>query len=79
MIESIQYEQCINFRCEFGKYKCNYYSYCIAIHLVCDGVTHCLQEDDEINCGILQKIKLKKVLTLQIKNIALTVNCRNRP
>lgn len=42
---------CENKKCLKGQYMCYSNSYCIDIELLCDGVSHCLYGDDEINCG----------------------------
>lgn len=39
--------------CEKGQYLCYFNSYCIDIDLICDGISHCLKGDDEIDCGII--------------------------
>ncbi|CAD5122339.1 DgyrCDS10780 [Dimorphilus gyrociliatus] len=38
--------------CGIGKYLCQSEEYCISIQFVCDGVNHCLHQDDEQNCGL---------------------------
>lgn len=41
---------CLNFNCLPHEYKCKNEGFCISIELICDGIRHCLQGDDEINC-----------------------------
>lgn len=45
---------CYNNNCSQGQYLCRSSEYCIDIEHICDGVKHCFQGDDEIDCGILQ-------------------------
>ena len=40
---------CVDFRCP-NHYKC-FESYCIPLHLVCDGVKDCPTGQDEVHCG----------------------------
>lgn len=38
-------------KCLKGEYLCHYNKYCIQIQMVCDGISHCYQGDDEYDCG----------------------------
>lgn len=42
---------CTRKGCPRGQYQCYLDAYCIDIELICDGIVHCLQGDDETNCG----------------------------
>lgn len=44
-------ENCENFKCSSSEYKCAYSNYCISIDKVCDGINHCMNNDDEMICG----------------------------
>lgn len=37
--------------CDIGYLKCEKVHYCVALHLVCDGIKHCTHGDDELECG----------------------------
>ena len=52
------------FTCPHNYVKCPG-SYCIASHLVCDDVSHCLGSEDEQNCG------KKSVTLLKLYNFRL--------
>lgn len=39
-------------KCECGQYQCRFYSYCVSIEQICDGISHCLFGDDEEGCCI---------------------------
>lgn len=44
------------FKCSFNKcpngyFLCSFYKFCLSIDLVCDGINHCLRNEDETNCG----------------------------
>lgn len=51
--ETSNYIMCLNSKCSAGEYKCQFYKYCIAIQLVCDGIKHCLLGDDETDCRMM--------------------------
>lgn len=42
---------CKSNECPKGQYLCQHQSYCIDIELICDGISHCIQGDDELDCG----------------------------
>lgn len=42
---------CKKTKCGNGEFLCSQRRFCISIELVCDGVNHCLNNDDEIDCG----------------------------
>lgn len=42
---------CPDIPCAIGYYRCFEYNYCVPIRYVCDGVFHCLNGDDEVDCG----------------------------
>lgn len=44
-------EFCIRIQCPPGEYLCRTVNYCITVDLFCDGIKHCYQGDDEVNCG----------------------------
>ncbi|CAD5126553.1 DgyrCDS14651 [Dimorphilus gyrociliatus] len=48
-----QLSHCANVTCKIGEYKCQKKGFCIPLDKVCDKVFHCLEGDDEINCGIV--------------------------
>lgn len=37
--------------CRENYYKCKW-SYCVSVENICDGIIHCPNGDDEINCNI---------------------------
>ncbi|KAJ8026517.1 hypothetical protein HOLleu_31366 [Holothuria leucospilota] len=41
---------CDTYNCT-GAYRCHLSKSCVAQHLVCDGVRHCPEGDDEVSCG----------------------------
>ena len=43
--------RCTKSTCPKGQYLCHYKAHCINIELICDGINHCYQGDDEIDCG----------------------------
>lgn len=38
---------CFKKKCEIGQFQCSFYHFCIPIDLVCDGINHCPEGDDE--------------------------------
>lgn len=46
-----QLENCFGTKCKQNEYQCYFYSHCIPIENVCDGLTQCYYGDDEIDCG----------------------------
>lgn len=43
--------KCSDYKCLKFEYKCHYSEYCIPVDKVCDGINHCLNNDDEMFCG----------------------------
>lgn len=39
------------FPCKVGFFQCKYDAYCIQVDQVCDGINHCSEGEDEIDCG----------------------------
>lgn len=52
-----------------GGFLCKRYKYCIPIEKVCDGVNHCWNSEDELNCGRY----LEYGLQLSIVNISIKI------
>ncbi|CAD5114096.1 DgyrCDS3244 [Dimorphilus gyrociliatus] len=44
-------ENCQVDRCSYGEFKCQEHKICIPIQNVCDGINHCLNNEDEVMCG----------------------------
>lgn len=42
-------------KCPSGYFLCSYFKFCLAIELVCDGINHCLRNEDEAFCGRFTK------------------------
>lgn len=47
-------------KCKNGYFLCSYYKFCISLELVCDGINHCLRNEDEFLCGI-RKIYILRI------------------
>lgn len=43
---------CNEIECKNGEFLCSFFKFCISIELVCDGINHCLRNEDEENCGL---------------------------
>lgn len=51
-------DNCIEYKCRPGFIKCANTNYCLALKHFCDGISHCENGDDEINCCKIDKKKL---------------------
>lgn len=47
---------CQGSSCQLGYYKCFEYQYCIPIRFICDGISQCMNGDDEVDCGFYFQI-----------------------
>lgn len=47
--------------CEYGEFFCSINKYCISIEQVCDGINHCWNNEDELNCGASFKKKKPEI------------------
>lgn len=47
----LQLFNCSLVKCPNGFFLCSFYRFCIPITLVCDGINHCLRNEDEIFCS----------------------------
>lgn len=43
-------KSCNNITCKYGYYKCHLQNYCISIELICNGISECFHQDDELDC-----------------------------
>lgn len=41
---------CKKFKCKCGDYRCQTLNYCIPIERICDGISDCVDGDDEEAC-----------------------------
>lgn len=51
--------KCNKTECLPGYFLCSYLKFCIQTSLVCDGINHCLFNEDEINCGKTRNLNKK--------------------
>lgn len=45
------FSECKGKKCNKGQYLCEKSNICIDLEHFCDGVKHCVYEDDELDCG----------------------------